>query len=356
MSEEIRIDKRLLSLEKPGLVSIDHINLDKNDVLIVCAGFEDRATACLEKAVKDDKNSFSLMLIGYLPFISENKEKSILSLCKEKGIRVTQVEYDRENPSGIDDQLVEHLCTTAGKVYIDVSGMSRLLIVQLLYSLSANTECFKRSHILYAEALEYPPAESKVDDAISIMDADLDTTIMFLSSGVHDVMVVPELTSVALQGQPNRLIVFPSFNIDQLTSLRAELQPSYLSIIHGIPPSEEYRWRLEKISKLNRIKKLQNFEEHKVCTLDYRKTLEKLLDIYDNYGALEKLIVAPTGSKMQSIAVGLFRVFMEDIQIVFPVERSFDDPKHYTEGVKQIYSLSLEPYANLLNAIHDSND
>ena len=45
-----------------------------------------------------------------------------------------------------------------------------------------------------------------------------------LSSGVFDVIAVPELSSVALGGQPIRLIAFPSFNTDQLTALVSEIQ------------------------------------------------------------------------------------------------------------------------------------
>ena len=46
-----------------------------------------------------------------------------------------------------------------------------------------------------------------------------------------------------------------------------------------------------------------------MSTLDYRETLDLLLNIYNmhRYGA--KLVISPTGSKMQSLAVGVICAF-----------------------------------------------
>jgi hypothetical protein len=141
--------------------------------------------------------------------------------------------------------------------------------------------------------------------------------------------------------------VFPSFNPDQLTALRAELQPSRLAFIHGVPPSPQNDWRLEAIARLNSLASFAGQDDRDTSTLDYRETLGYLVELYQKYGMRERLLISPTGSKMQAVAVGLARAFIEDIQIVYPTPRQFHSPKCYTTGAGQMYLLSLEPFSRV---------
>jgi hypothetical protein len=196
-------------------------------------------------------------------------------------------------------------------------------------------------------AQEYPPNEKEVDAEISKMEEDSLHSAMFLSSGVFELAVVPELSSVSSEGQPIRVVAFPSFNPNQLAALRSEIQASSFTLIHGIPPLDENAWRPDKINILNRIEDISNRDDLEVSTLEYNETLESLLNIYDECGVLERIIVAPTGSKMQAVAVGIFRAFMEDIQIVYPTPRIFPKPKKYTKGVRQLYQLQLDLFSDI---------
>jgi hypothetical protein len=78
-------------------------------------------------------------------------------------------------------------------------------------------------------------------------------------------------------------------------------------------------------------------------TLDYRETLDYLLRLYGTHSERERLLISPTGSKMQTIAVGIFRAFMDDVQIVYPTPKEFRSP--YTEGIGQIYLLALDEFS-----------
>ncbi len=300
---------------------------------------------CLKKALDSKSNNFKTIIIEYLPFIPQNKLQEIEALCVCAGSKIEKEIYDRENPAGFGESILGHLENITGRIFIDLSGMSRLLIVQLIVSLSSRPILFQKAVLLYCEADKYPPSEDAVKNKIELQS---DALVMFLSYGVYDLVVMPELSSVALQGQPIRLVAFPTFNTNQLTALRSELQPAYLMVMHGIPPQKENEWRRDAIVKINHVGEFGNVEEFDVCTLDYRVTLNKLLEIYDQHGIFEKLIIAPTGSKMQTVAVGLFRAFLADLQIVFPKESHFEDPDNYTKGIRQIYSLSLAPFYSLL--------
>jgi len=267
--------------------------------------------------------------------------------CSEYGISVDHLLYDRENPPSIRDSLLNILHPVECRIFVDISGMSRLLIVQILNVLGTPPFNFSRSTILYSMAQEYPPNEKEVDAEISKMKEDSLHSAMFLSSGVFELAVVPELSSVSSEGQPIRVVAFPSFNPNQLAALRSEIQASSFTLIHGIPPLDENAWRPDKINILNRIKDISNRDDLEVSTLEYNETLESLLNIYDKYGVLERIIVAPTGSKMQAVAVGIFRAFMEDIQIVYPTPRIFPKPKKYTKGVRQLYQLQLDSFSDI---------
>ena len=83
------------------------------------------------------------------------------------------------------------------------------------------------------------------------------------------------------------------------------------------------------------------------CTLNYIETLDYLLDLYNEYNIWNKLVLAPTGSKMQAVAVGIFRAFLDDVQIVYPTPRTFDAPDRFSIGVQKIYQLDLDDFSEL---------
>jgi len=344
MDRVSRKDDILRDIKKPELKVLDAFAIGNEDALILCAGFEDRALAVLEQQTTSGNAGFTVLVMQYRPYIKENKYTEIKELCEKNAINMIESTYDRENPAGICDKMLSLLNGVNGKIYIDISAMSRLLIVQIIVSLYRSSHGFENVVILYTEASEYPPEEEEVSSAIAKSGSDSVYRTMFISSGVLEVTVVPELSSVGLQGQPIRLVTFPSFNIDQLSALRGELQPSSFSFIHGIPHLPENAWRLEAIKKLNHIEEILQREDMNASTLDYRQTLDHLLVIYSKHGVMERIILSPIGSKMQSVAVGLFKAFIDEIQIAYPTPRSFVSPSKYTKGVYAIYSLNLQSF------------
>jgi hypothetical protein len=339
-----RIDEQLAALSKPELEPVSSFRLSTHDSLVICAGFEERAIEFLKQAVRPQPCEGRVLIVNYVPVLPENRLAETRRMCESAGLPFEVINYDRENVSGFGDLLCAKLSSDLGRIYVDVSGMSRLLIVQILVAL-VNRSCgFERSSVLYAEASDYPPTEDEVKAEIERMGINPLHSVMLLSSGVFDVQVIPELASASYDGQQTRLVAFPSFNIDQLIALYNELQPSHCTIIHGVPPDPQNKWRTDAISTLNHLDSSGTEEVFYTSTLDYRKTLQCLLRIYAKDGTTERILVAPTGSKMQSVAVGLFRAFVRDIQIVYPAARDFTSPTNYTHGVKRLYHLPLDSF------------
>ncbi|MFI5397515.1 MAG: hypothetical protein ACHQ9S_18410 [Candidatus Binatia bacterium] len=337
-------DEWLAALAKPTLETIRQVVMAPQDWLVVCAGFEDRAMGILRSAVSGG-TGFNVILIHYEPYLPENKADTIRDICQRAQIKVADVTYDRQEPSGFGRKFLERLSACRGRILVDVSAMSRLLIVQALVALGTRPAGFTDCFVAYAEAKDYPPTQDEAEAELAKSESDPTFSILFLSSGVFEVTVVPELSSFAPAGAQTRLIAFPSLDAHHLTALRAEIQPSRFSFIEGVPPSSQNKWRQQVISVVNCLDQIQDAEKCQTSTLDYRETLDWLLKLYSKHAVRERLLISPTGSKMQTVAVGIFRTFVEDVQIVYPTPRGFRTPARYTLGVGPLHLLALAPFS-----------
>ncbi len=341
----LRIDKKLEALQKPSLKVVETISMASEDCLIVCAGFESRVLAALGSAILCS-SCFRVIVITYLPFVDHNCLLLIKQKCIQAGISFSELAYDRLNPSGFFQLFLERIDGCTGRIMVDVSGMSRLLIVQVLVALGQRKNSFNECSVIYAEAEIYPPTQEEAEAAINKLDTDTTFSVLFLSSGVFDITIVPELSSSSIPIGQTRLIAFPSLDAYQLTALRAELQPSRFSLIHGITPDSQNSWRADAIKRINRLNTLE-YDSFEASTLDYQETLNCLLQIYGSHSDHERLLISPTGSKMQTVAVGLFRAYFDDVQIVYPTPKAFLSPANYTKGVGQLYLLPLDNFCTV---------
>jgi hypothetical protein len=339
-------DEWLADLPKPSFETVTQYVMAPKDWLIVCAGFEDRALAVLENAVLM-RRPFNVLLIHYEPYFQENKSDMIRKIIENVGINVSEVTYNRQEPAGFGTTLLEKLSVCQGHIFVDISAMSRLLIVQVLVSLGTRPVGFADCFVTYAEAMDYPPTQAEAEAELAKSESDPCLSILFLSSGVFEVTIVPELSSYAPAGTQTRLVSFPSLDAHHLTALRNEIQPSRFSFIEGVPPSPQNKWRQHVISQVNQLDKIQDAELFQTSTLDYRETLDRLLKLYAEHGERERLLVSPTGSKSQTVAVGIFRALVEDVQIVYPTPRGFLKPDGYTHGVGPLHLLSLTQFSNV---------
>jgi hypothetical protein len=53
---------------------------------------------------------------------------------------------------------------------------------------------------------------------------------------------------------------------------------------------------------------------------------------------------------MQAVAVGIYRAFVEDVQIVYPTPQEFHTPRKYTQGIGEMYLLSLGNFSSTYSA------
>jgi hypothetical protein len=339
-----RIDECLGTLTLPSLERADSFRTRLGDCLIVCAGFEDRSLAVL-RSLPQTSEGLSIILIEYRPIVAGNHLDECLAECVRLKVKPERFVYDRENPAGAGEQIWAFTNNIEGRTYVDVSGMSRLLIVQLLSILPSVRQTFRNVTILYTEAERYHPNKEEFDRRST--GPPLTVPLQFLSWGVSQITVVPELSSVALEDQPRHLIVFPTFDPQQLSSVRKDVEPSVLTIVHGRPLPRHGEWRKDAIDHLNALQLVREKNEYVTSTYDYRETIALLLEIYSGAARFQRIVICPTGSKMQTTAVGLIRAFLQDLTIVYPTPSTFKTDA-YTTGSKHVYRLDLDTFSDMI--------
>lgn len=339
----LRADERLADISFPAVRPVTNLPILSGDLLIMAAGFEDRCVLTVEQICEGQSPGFSICMLRYLPHYDENQGVYLQSIAHRAGVDVIEMVYDRRNPGGIGDAIAR-LSANYQNIFIDISGMSRLLIVQVLVELLTRGRSNK-INIVYGEATIYHPSEKEFQTAL--MDVKGSGTwgqhLSFLSSGIIEVAVPAELASVAMLDASIRMITFLSFDPEQLSYLVQEIQPAFVDLIQGVPPDGQNRWRQEAVFSLNEkvIASISGNTLHEASTLDYRVSLRILLDLYRNRNMFDYFVLAPTGSKMQAVAVGLFRAALHDVQIVYPTPREFPSPTKYTSGLSKIHYLEL---------------
>src|SRR5260221_2812698 len=275
-----------LKQEPPRLEPCPSIPVGKHDVVIHAPGFEDRTMAVVESILPTPDTR--IVLLDYRPFNPKNRLSDVRNALVAQGVAISDSDillYDRFDPEGFEARLRLHLLgNQARRVVIDISTMSKLAILLIL---SVCRDLDVEVTILYAEAKTYGPSREEFEKAKENNEIHRPTLQIF--TGVHGVVRVSSLASVAMQGQPTAALVFMSFN-DALTQvLLNTVYPSRLFLVNGRPPV--HSWREEATAWINDQVRREWDEDNPVrptaaggvprptrvaSTLDYRETVELL--------------------------------------------------------------------------------
>jgi len=69
----IRIDERLAAACKPSVLREPELILQADDLLVLCAGFEERSVAWLRRLVQSGSRRFSVLVCEYHPAVPQNR-------------------------------------------------------------------------------------------------------------------------------------------------------------------------------------------------------------------------------------------------------------------------------------------
>jgi hypothetical protein len=325
-----------------------NLALSRGDVLIQAPGFEDRTAAILSRIRSIDASR--AILLDYKPADSRNDLRGYRDGLLSKGFLPTSihiVEYDRFDPSSFEMMLSSSLKKDVPlRVYLDISTMSKLAI---LISLKVCADMDIAVTILYAEAQQYGPSYEEFEAARQKNEIHRPTLQIY--NGIHGVVRAASLSSVAMQGQPTAAIVFMSFN-DALTQvLLNTVYPSRLFLVNGRPPLLTWRehatawihdevrreWASDNPTRIGTDG--VEYLERCVSTLDYVETIDLLVRLFWQLSGDHRILLAPAGSKMQTVGCYLVKRLHPDIHIEYPSPEGFSP--EYSSGIGDIWALQL---------------
>lgn len=333
----------------PPLQPCGRLSLEEGEVVIHAPGFEDRTLAVANAFLPSP--GAAAILLDYLPFNPKNRLSDVRQALFLSGIEIADediLKYHRFEPDDFETRLrMRLLARRVRRVVVDISTMSKLEIMLVLNVCHALRLCVR---ILYSEAVEYGPSEEEFESARENNEIHRPTLQVF--TGVHGVVRVESLASVAMQGQPTAALVFMSFN-DALTQILLNtVYPSRLFLINGRPPVHFWReaataWIHDQVRREwaedNPVEPLTPggvpIPKCTVSTFDYRETVSLLLQLYWQLSANHRVLLAPAGSKMQAVGSYLVKELHPDIHIEYPSPEGFSS--YYSSGLGPRWLLDL---------------
>lgn len=324
-------------------------SLPNNIVYIGSAGFEDRALGFLLRA-KGESRKFSVCVgINYEPFNNRNRCEEFEKLALDIFQSFCWKTYDRKCPENFEESINQliFLSSTASQIVIDISGMSKMLIVVILYGLRHTKVPVS---IIYAPAEKYYPTRLNFAREKGKAES-TDYFPYFLTTDVYKVVTTTKLSSIAMHDAPLVMVAFPNFNHLEISALLNETNSQKLFLIDSVKNLEHNSWRLEAIKWVNRgINKYVSPVTYEIDASDINANIDLLEAIYNEWHLTHKVALSPTGGKLQAVATFCLKVMHPDIHVVYPVVRHFAE--EYTEGFtshKEIFFQDFSEYTHHLD-------
>jgi hypothetical protein len=327
----------------------------KHTAIIAAAGFEDRTMALVSALTQED---CALGLLFYKDWEDNNRDRDLLAAYGRKGIggrTATVLDYDRFDPDRLGGSLRDWLKgIDTHQVLLDISTMSRLAIMVVL---DACREANKSVTVFYAEAEQYGPTE---EEFLRARSGIYPRPSIQVYGGLGGIVRSQRLSSVALQGEPTALIAFMSMNELLTQALINGISPSRLFLINGRPPQHSWReaataWIHEELRRewperdnpCHTTEDGATLPQRTTSTLDYSETADTLLGLYWGNAAHYRVVLAPTGSKMQTVGCYIAKGIHTDIHIEYPTPESFLPA--YSKGIGTRWMVEFGVLSTLLS-------
>jgi len=325
--------------------------------LLICAfGFEERSLAWTNLQ-RDNKVLTEAYVIKYQNPKGKNKiielKKKLKALGVTKPIEQNYSILGQENIESIIEQYLAEASNRFDEIVIDITALTKFLILIFLCKLEKFNGIVK---IIYTEAEEYAPSESdynKFKDKVKKI-------IAFPSKGFGTILRARCLSSIRMQGQPVTLVAFTSFNEQLVRHMLGTISPHLLILINGKPLRSDYDWRelatLSLHAKLIAEYPIENEKSETgqfartASTLYYEETIEAIDSIYSKISLRERIIVAATGSKMQTVGLFFSKIKHPDIHVEYPTPDSYY-VKGFSSGYKNIYEMTFQSFKSFIDNI-----
>lgn len=346
-------------LPKIGAAKSVNFLSPKNCLLITSGGFEKRSIAWA-KSLPKSKIFEEIILFKHEPERESKIEEQTRELQIRSSTKVIIEAFNRYEPVATE-RAVQHIVSERlsqyRQIFVEISVMSKLLIVQLSIILST----YKGEVVfIYAEPKTYSPSEKEYKAS----KTDASMAASFPTSGVLDVIRTPLLSSFSAQQKTVLIVAFTSFNEQLIRALASSITATHMILLNGIPPT--LAWRSKATQELHTSLIEEYIEDNpldnhgnlvrRTSTLDYSETIRELVDIYSQNYTTKRIILAPTGSKMQALSCGILKSCCPDLHIEYPTPESFYVKNFSSSEIREVHALVFKSYSERISKLSKSID
>ena len=309
--------------------NIRPINNDKDDVFIVCASFEERTTAVVEKLDRrytvansfvfkyDEKNRTNLRDIKF---------KKLMNTLREHSESVFPIICDHHNSQeGIFK--FKNLCENRSielknkKITIDITTFTKQYLLVLLKFIEKQNP--KSVRLFYTEPEDYAVKWEKP-----------------LSYGLIDIISVPAYGGHFYTEKENLLILQLGYEGDRAFAIWERLTPHKVIILIG-KPSFRNSWegRVEKFNK-KLISKLPKDSINYIPTLDPFEVSKNLDKLIEQYSQKFNIAISPLGPKPQVVGCYLSARKYPDVQIIYAITKSHEE-EYFSKKIGKVWEYYI---------------
>ena len=313
-------------------IPLDDATTSQLDLLILAAGFEERARAVLTGSeFAADAHVILITFENDIPLNDQNNleyERMVSEIFRSDRIhrlvlRLNEVVEFKQRLRDILGSLAE----SVSRIGIDVSGMPAYATFAVLYE-AREARPYQEQIIFYTSANEYTPSEKEYEELVAKQGEEIDFIPRSMALEMDRNLIYDPFSGYRSGDRSSCLALFAGYELHRSTGVIDAVNPTLLLLIYGEPAGPQLEWRLDLSRRLH----------HKYET-SRRVAVEKCStqNISDNIGLLERyydyliddydLSVAPICSKMQVVATFLFWERYPEVQVTFPLPIGYDPAK-----------------------------
>jgi len=315
------------------------------DVVVLAAGFEERAAELLSKG--GFKTTAHLVLILF-----ENEVPGNAAIGgKYLEIAASTFELERVHKLYLRDndvvrmvnefrQLIVSFPANVSKIATDISGMPAYVIFAIL-NVIREQHPYQNQLIFYTSASVYTPSKAEYDALSARQPDEIEYIPSSMALGMSENKIFEPFGGYRSGNSKSCLALFAGYEPHRSSGVVDAVNPTIMPLMYGKPPSKELEWRLDLSRRLH-----QKFERTRRCAVEMVSTQNineclAVLEEYYNYiiGDYE-LTISPVCSKLQTIASFIFWERYPEVQITFPLPIGYD-PQRSPKGIGETYVLEI---------------
>lgn len=328
---------------------------DALDLIICCAGFEDRSISVL-----NDFRNQSIAVGALITYPTNERDNAPreATFCSSDIVRSwRKVRYDRDS---FLHELREVLkcCQeqSSPRVVVDLSAMASYVMYRVL---AAVWEVLPNARlaIYYAEADHYFPTEAEWGEFYKSLPDPTDNLAIaehyeerhFQSRGIDETYDSDVFPGRNIGPLPTSIVAIPTFSLQRMKTMLAFVESQYnvprggITWFLGQPPDRTKNgWRYDALAALYNVRS----DGIGVSTRDFRDVLDRLDGLWHKNHTEKHLVVAPLGSKMQHLGAFLFLEMHPECGLIVCEPREFL-ASEYSAGIGPTWWLDFGKVSDL---------